>query len=177
MPKATKPNGDLQRLDKAYLIIPNYGTIYFYNLPELGDSKNASYNTDGIIGRSSPIHTYSHSDTRQISVQFHFFVLTEDDIDYNLNSLRAIQSCVYPRQGEQGAPFKPPVVCRLKVGELLGDTDLCVVLQQYSVKFPTEVAWDEDTYLPYKFDIDTTWWTVYNSSALPYQSNIIESGR
>lgn len=177
--KATTPIGDLQKLNNAYLVIPGLkNAIVFNNLPEIGDSKSANYNTEGIIGRASPIHTYSHSDTRQISLQLHFYVLKDDDVTTNLQYVRAIQSCVYPRQGKNGAPFGPPPICRLRFGNLLADNqDLCVVLQQYSVRYPTEVAFDESTYCPYKIDMDTTWWVVYTSSDLPFQTRIISSGR
>lgn len=177
MPKATGPYGDLTTLEKAYLDIPGYARIKFNNLPDISDSKSVSYQNEGIIGRASPIHTYSHSETRQISLQLHFFVVKEKDIETNLNHLRAIQSCAYPRLGEQGAPFKPPVICRLRMGNILSADDLCVVMQQYSVKFPTEVAYDEENYCPYKFDVDTSWMVVYNSSDLPHQSRIIDTGR
>jgi hypothetical protein len=74
----------------------------------------------------------------------------------------------------------PPPVCTIKCGKLLADEALCVVLQSYSVKFPTDVAWwegDDGLYCPYKFDVGTTWLTVYTSSDLPYQSRIVSSGR
>lgn len=178
MPKATMPSGILQELKKGYLFIPNYGTIYFNNIPEISDSKNSVYNGEGIIGRSSPIHTYSHSDTRIISIQFHYFVLQESDIETNLSDLRAIQSCGYPREGQKGAPFLPPPICKLRFGDVLAkEEDLCVIQQNCSLKIPTDAAFDEETYCPYKFDIDTTWWVVYTSDELPTQSRILTSGR
>lgn len=179
MPKATTPTGTLKNIEKGYLQIPGLQEkIYFNNLPELTDSKSAVYNSEGIIGRSSPLHTYSHSDTRQISLQLHFLVIEKSDIEKNLRQLRAIQSCVYPREGTGGASFSPPCVCKLKFGDFLAkDQDLCVVLQQYSVRVPTEVAFDEETLCPYKFDVDTSWWVVYTSTQLPVASRIMNTGR
>jgi hypothetical protein len=60
---------------------------------------------------------------------------------------------------------------------LLGAEPLCVVLRNYTVKFPTDVAWDENFYCPYKFDVETTWEAVYKSSDLPGQERIFTSGR
>lgn len=177
MPKATNRKGALNNIDQCWLYIPNFGTITVNNLPELGDSKNAVYNSDGIIGRSNPLHTYSYSDNRTVSIQFHFFVVEEQDIDKNLRYLRAIESCVYPREGQSGMPYAPPPICEFKCGDLIATESVCVICQQYSVKFPTEVAWDKRTLCPYKFDIDSTWWVVYDSMDLPDQSRIIRSGR
>jgi hypothetical protein len=53
------------------------------------------------------------------------------------------------------------------------DGFLCVVLKQYSVSFPTDVIWDEQTYLPYKFDVDLTWEVVYSNDTLPGQDQIL----
>lgn len=178
MPKATAPSGLLREIDKCYLEIPSYGRININNLPDVSDSKSVVYNSEGIIGRSSPLHTYSYSDSRTISIQFHFHVMQRDDITKNLSSMRAIQSCAYPREGDSPSPFKPPQICRLRVGNLLAhEQELCVTLQQYSVKWPSDVVWDEETLCPYHFDVDTSWMVVYTSADLPYASRIISSGR
>ena len=174
MPKATN-NGILRELD-CYVNIPNYGKIAFNNLPGIGDSKSAQYNSESIIGRSSPLHTYHYSDTRNISLTIHLFIAKESDAYTNLNHLRAIQSAVYTRKGPGGSPFLPPPICRLKCGNLLSTQEVCAVLQNYSVRFPDDVAWHRETYCPYRFDIDTTWWVVYPSPNLPDQSRIMQSG-
>jgi hypothetical protein len=196
MPKATQPTGKLQTIDKCYVEIPTSSIsgslpgipisislnsnvrIPINNLPEISDSKQAVYNNDPIIGRASPLHTYHYSDTRNISIQFHFIVTEQSDLENNLKYLRAIESAVYPREGDSNIPFRPPPICKLRCGNLLAvDKDLCVVLQQYSVKFPTDVVWDKDTLCPYKFDVDTTWLVVYSSQDLPTNSRIYSSGR
>lgn len=146
------------------------------SLPDISDSKTAVYNSEAIMGRSFPMYTYSHSADRNISIQLHYFVTEPGDAVENLQDLRWLQSAVYPRESKD-APYLPPPVCQLKCGSLLATEAICVVLQSYSVKFPTEVAWDEDTFCPFRFDVDTSWLVVYTSSDLPYQSRIIKSGR
>jgi len=172
-------NGSLNRIQKCFVIIE--GTrITFNNLPDISDSKNANYNNEPIIGRSFPLYTYAYSGDRIINLQFHFFVVNPGDAVQNLRDLRLIQSAVYPRPGFGSAPYLPPPVCLLNCGSLLGDAPLCAVLQQYSVKFPTEVAWEvntSQTFCPYRFDVDTTWLVVYSSSELPDQPDIVRSGR
>jgi len=180
---STNPKGDLTQISECVLTIPNGNgkgrdcEIVLNNLPDISDSKQTSYNNEAIIGRSFPLYTYSHSGDRSISISFHFFVLKKQDATENINSLRKIQSAAYPREGKNGAPFSPPVICTFKCGKLVGDTPLCLILQSYSVKFPTDVAWDEETYCPYKFDVETSWLTVYTSDELPDQNRIITSGR
>lgn len=176
--KATSSRGTLQTLPNCYLNIPSFGPIAFNNLPDIGDSKNAVYDSTPIIGRSSPLHSYHYSDTRTISLTMHFFVLSQGDAEYNLSALRAIQSCAYPRQGGSGgAPFAPPEICSVRCGDLLAKQDLCVVMQSYNVKWPTDVVWDESNMCPYRFDVDTNWWVVYSSDKLPFNTDIITSGR
>jgi hypothetical protein len=178
--KATN-NGSLVTVPDCLIKIPgasfngaNYGEILLNNLPDISDSKNAVYNGEAIIGRSFPLYTYSHSADRSISMQLHFFIVNPDDGARNLRYLRMIQSAVYPKNGTtSNTPYQPPPVCTIKCGNLLDDKELCVILQSYSVKFPTDVAWDEKTYCPYRFDIDTTWLVVYTSNKLPYQEDII----
>lgn len=179
MPLSTTPQGDLIPIENCRLNIPNAGEIVMDNLPEISDSKSAVYNNEPIIGRSFPLYTYHYSADRVISMQMHFFIKTQADAAENIQKLRWIESATYPRPGAggTGAPFIPPVICTLECGQLLGDEPLCVILQQYSVKFPTEIAWDQETYCPYRFDVDTTWWVVYTSCELPNADQIITSGR
>jgi hypothetical protein len=177
MPKATTSSGALAPINNCYIDVPGAQTITLDNLPDISDSKTVHYNVESIIGRSSPLHTYHYSDSRSINVTLHLFIVSPGDGDTNLQTLRAIQSAAYPRPGSGDAAFVPPVICQIYCGNLLATSPLCVVLQSYSVKFPTDVAWDADSLCPYHFDIDTTWWVVYNSSDLPDNSRIISSGR
>lgn len=195
--KSTKPDGSLRGIEQCYLCIPGatlppHDNIYktvgdgttnrsycllLDNLPEITDTKHAIYGEENVIGRASPVHVYSWSGTRQISIQFHFFITQPGDNMYNLACLRAIASCIYPQPGSGGIPFVPPVICSFRCGNLLANNkDVCVVLQQYSVQFPTDVAWDEETFCPMKFDINTNWWVVYTPTNLPTNKRIMESG-
>lgn len=179
MPKATLPSGDLVPIKDCYVYVPGYGQITLYALPDISDSKSAAYNDEAIIGRSFPLKTYSHSENRVISMQIHLYVRTKVDVFENLQILRALESATYPRDESGGgnAPFIPPPVCRIKCGLLLADEPLCVVLKSYSVKYPTDVPWDKDTYTPWKLDVDTSWEVVYKSSELPGQARILNTGR
>lgn len=178
--KATT-NGKLNYIPDCYISIPGFGNpITLKSLPDISDGKQASYNSENIMGRSNPMYTYSHSGDRNISMQLHFFITEEGDALKNLNTLRQLQSALYPREGKGGAPYMPPCVCTIKCGNLLSDDPLSVVLQSYSVKFPTEVAWwegEEGQYCPYRFDVDTSWLVVYRSSDLPYANRIFNTGR
>ena len=177
MPKATLPNGDLIPIQDCWIYIPNYDQFIMHALPDISDAKSASYSDEPIIGRAFPIKTYSYSENRSISMQIHLFVRKKADVSINLRILKGLQSCVYPRDGNGQAPYIPPPICQIKVGDLLGNEPLCVILKNYSVRFPTDVPWDEDTYTTWKFDIDTNWDVVYKSSDLPGQERIIKFGR
>ena len=178
MAQSTISGGRLTPIEDCYISIPGYGEkIYMRILPDISDGKSASYNDEPIIGRSFPMKTFSHSENRAINWTSYFMILEDGDAVKNLNHLRAIQSAVYPRDGNSGAPYAPPPVCVLSCGKLLREGgEVCAVLKSYSVKFPTDVAWDEETKIPYKFSVDTQWDIVYSSNSLPGQSQIIEFG-
>jgi hypothetical protein len=96
--KATD-NGRLRPLDKCTIEIPPNEPIILKSLPEIGDQKNAIYNNEAIIGRATPLYTYSHSGDRTINMQIHFLGVEKSDFTKNLKYLRIIQSAVYPREG------------------------------------------------------------------------------
>lgn len=187
MPKATTQTGALDILKNCY-ISTFWGQIQLRILPEISDSKKATYTADSIMGRSSPVVTYSHSDARTISMELTFMVTEKADIQRNIRYLRLLEALVYPGEPTE-APYSPPQIAQIVCGNLLGDTDdglpgelgspggVCCVLESYSVKFPTEVAWDETTYLPYKFSVSTQWQVVYACKDLPCNSRIISLGR
>lgn len=177
--KATTPDGSLRELEDCWIEVPPSAggkQINMRILPEISDSKSAAYNDEPIIGRSFPLKTYSHSENRSISWTAHFIVCKSADIGRNLEELRMLEACVYPKN-DGISPYEPPPVCKLYCGELLGMTPLCAVLKSYSVKFPTDVAWDDTGYLPYKFDVDMTWEVVYDSQDLPGAERIMGEGR
>jgi hypothetical protein len=180
--KATLPNGDLKQIPDCELIIPGVqnrlngsqaGQIVFNNLPDLSDQKGASYNDEPVIGRALPIKTFSQGENRAISVTANFYVIKRGDEDVNLRILRAIQSAVYPRDGNGAMPYYPPPVCKLKCGKLLSKNHLCVVMKDYNVKFPTDVPWNQQTYVPHKMEISMSFEVVYPSSRLPGQEQIV----
>lgn len=181
MPKSTFLGGKLKPITDCYIIIPvgsQDHTIILDNLPDISDTKSANYNDETVIGRASPLKTYAQSDSRAIQMTLHFITSERYGYYKNIEDLRAIQSAVYPREGESGAPFIPPPVCKIKCGQLLSQSgELCVILKSYSVKFPTDVSWDSDTYIPHKFDVDTTWDVVYTSQYLPGQERIFQLGK
>jgi len=179
MPKATFDGGPLKPIAGCYIIVPletgSERKITFNILPDISDQKGAAYNDETVIARSSPLKTYSTSENRSLSVGMHFVVSRPSDVFTHLQDLRVIQSAVYPREGF-GVPFVPPPICRIRCGELLSSGELCVVLKSYSVKFPTDAAWDENIFTPFKFDVDTSWDVVYKTERLPGQQRIFQSG-
>ena len=181
--KATVEGGALKPIDGCSLIIPKFGDfpgkeVFFNILPDISDSKTASYSTDLVMGRSSPMKSYVASDERQIGIVFHFIVAGRSDIYTNIETVRMIQAMAYPRDSDDklGVPFIPPPVCSFWCGRLLSSSTnrLCVVLKNYSLKIPTDVAWDADLLCPVKFDLDTNWDVVYASSELPGANKIIK---
>jgi hypothetical protein len=152
------------------------GQIVMNNLPDLSDSKSASYSDQTVIGRSFPIKTFSHSENRSISWTLHLFVTKAQDLAGNLAIMRRLESLVYPVDGGAG-PYAPPRICRLKCGDLLSNNGpICAILKSYSVKFPTDVAWDARSLTPYKMDIDLSFEVVYSSNNLPGADRIMRSG-
>lgn len=171
MAKATGADGSLQELAKCRIITP-FGDIKLKILPDITDSKSANYVNETIIGRSSPVTNYSHSEPRTISSDLHFMVTKCQDIVDNLRSLRMIESLVYPGEPANNAPYTPPPISKFYCGKLLGDAGVCVVLKNYSVRFQGDVAWDVETYLPYRFTISCQWEVVYACANLPTYQKI-----
>lgn len=171
----------LTPINNCYVEIPSKDgakRITVNALPDISDSKTATYTDENVAGRSSPYKVYGYSSVRAISFTFHFYAVDPKDFKTNLDNLRALASCAYPRDAEEGGelPYNPPTVCKLKCGKLLADNELCVILISYNVKFPTDVAWDEYSCVPYRFDVDTSWEVVYSSINLPGADKIIKSG-
>jgi hypothetical protein len=169
MPRGTQANGRLAVLDKCKIITP-CGTICLRILPDISDSKTAHYAPENAIGRSSPLITYAYSEPRMITTELHFMTTMTDDINDNWRALRIIQSLVYPGAATVGggAPFTPPPVVKFICGDLLdGPNGLCLILKSYNTRYPTNVAWDQQTYLPYQFSISCNWEVVYACKNLP----------
>jgi hypothetical protein len=180
--KATLPNGDLKPIYGCDLIIGGIkdllngylpGQIIFNNLPDIGDSKGASYNDEAVPGRSLPIKAFSQGENRSISVTANFYIIKNGDEVTNLKILRAIQSAVYPRDGNGVLPFKPPPICKLRCGKFLSANYLCVVMRDYNVKGGTDVPWHITNMMPSKLEVSMSFDVVYPSSKLPGQEQIL----
>lgn len=172
--KATTTNDDklaLAKIDKCYIKIGGK-QITFNNLPEISDQKGAAYSDEVVMGRTTPLKTYSHSETRVIGLKIHFIATQKNDLETNLSNLRLLESATYP--GTKSDPYSPPVVCQIKCGKLLGDEELNVVVKSYNVSFPTDVPWDEKTLMPHKFDVDLSLDVVYAPSQLPGADKILK---
>jgi len=176
--KATDSTGNLNELNDCYItakISNNDYTIFMYILPDISDTKQSTYSDETGMGRSAPIKVFSHGDSRSISWTAHFFSPTKIMGEKNLNSLRILESLVYPDVSNTTL-VSPPPIARIKCGSLLGAAELCVILKSYTVKFPTDVAWDKNTYMPIKFDVDMTFEVVYQTIKLPGSRQIINFG-
>lgn len=166
MAKATNQYGQLQELVKCRIETP-FGRIIMKVLPEITDTKAANYTNEPIMGRTTPLLNYSYSEPRTLQTDITFIVTTCQDICDNLTYLRLIESLVYPGDPRGSAPFTPPPICKFICGRLIDDNGVCVVLRNYSVRFPTDVPWDVETYLPYKFTVGCQWEVVYACRNLP----------
>ena len=180
MPNATDRSGILVPISsEAYLQIGNdmvegENPYYFNNVPDLGDSKGATYNDENVIGRAVPIKTFSNGDNRSLSLSINLFVQVQSDCRRNLRILRRIQSAVYPRPGLSSTiPYMPPNICKLKVGSLLSECPICVVMKDYNVRFPTDVPWDAETLCPYRMEISMSFEQVFSSDNLPNNTKIL----
>ena len=189
--KATNNQGKLVPMKDCYLqsdLAANgklYGSnnsiqLFFDNIPDISDKKGAKYNDETGIGRTAPIKAYAYSENRAISVECHFFVQEKTD-GFNSQSARAIlrtlrwlEAHVYPRQAS--APYAPPPIMQIKCMKNLSETPLCVVLLDYTVKFDSQVPWDEETGIPYKVDVSLSFEVVYESANLPYAEEIVVHG-
>lgn len=178
--KATAIGGKLNPITKCTITIPSGPTITLKALPEIDDQKEANYEQEEGIGRTQPYLTYKNSGFRKISMTLHFAVTDESDVDTIWGYIRALQSTVYPNGGgSSGAPYEPPAICKLQCGKIFKDVNgdyVCAVCTSVGVKYPTEPAWDEETYLPWKVDVSTSWQIVYSPNDLPGADKILALG-
>lgn len=175
--KATLSKGKLKDIEDCYIEISDFNIkIIMNNLPDISDSKSASYGDESAIGRSAPFKSYQWSDNRSISWTAHFYTIEASDVQKNINILRALEACVYPKDNANGLPYSPPPILKIKCGKSLGESDICVIMRSYSVRFDSSVPWDGDTLLPYKLDIDMQFEAVYDQSNLPGSEKILSEG-
>lgn len=187
--KATRRDGRLIPLDDCYLYSkldsagPLYSkgdknTLYFDNIPDISDKKSAKYNDETGIGRTAPFKVYANSENRTISCECHFFVQQASgpqSAESIKNTLRWLEAHVYPQKPLNGT-YNPPPIMQIKCFKNIGEESLCVVLNNYNVKFDPAVPWDEKTGIPYKIDVSLDFEVVYQSSDLPYAEDIVITG-
>ena len=175
MPKATGKNSILEPIEDCYIEIEGK-KIIMNNLPDISDSKSATYADEISIGRSSPFKNFSNSDNRVISWTCHFFVQKVGDDQRIIQDIRLLMSATYPKTEKTGGgPYAPPPICHLKCGRILGETELCAVLKSYTIKYDTTVPW-MGSCLPYKTDMDLQFEVVYNQADLPGSETIMQFG-
>lgn len=189
--KATNLQGDLVDISNCYIEIDGITwkdsnnnnaspRITMKTLPDISDSKGASYTNESGIGRSMPFKSYSNSEDRAINWTIHFIVCKQQDIQEILSQVRLLEALVYPDMDAYGGePYAPPAICKLKCGSILATEPVCAVLKNYSLKFDPTVPCDENTLLPYKFDMDLSFEVVYdqnNQNFLAGASQIFKIG-
>lgn len=176
--KATLPGGKLKNIDDIYIEIDGK-TIYAYILPDISDSKSASYADENSIGRTTPFKNYSYSENRVITWTHHWIVDVRSRVDQILEEIRYFQALAYPSNNP--SPYSPPWIAHIKAGNILDEDPLCCVLKSYNLKYATDVPWYSDlsgkTSIPYKVDMDLNFEVVYDNSAglIPYAEDIIIS--
>ena len=188
-PKATDPQGQLNEIPGCALDIPGARTVRFNTMPIIQDSKGAKWNDEPIMGRATPLTTYSHSDIRMITIDIPLIATNNGSESepgsflYNKAILRAVESAAYPRGPTSEAPYVPPPVCKFRCGQMITGSQsnpiegICMVLDNYSVKFDTSVPFDPATLIPFKFNISSKWRVVYRSDHLPNQNRIWQIGK
>jgi hypothetical protein len=159
MARATSSTGNLNSIEDCYIRVGS-DIIYMYSLPQISDSHGADYAAENGIGRSIPTQAFQHGTSRTISWDVTFIADGESKLNRNLKQL----------------PFLPPKILKITCGKLLGDYELCVILKQISVQWPTDVPWSSFSYIPYKFNANCSFEVVYNSAELPGQSRILKIG-
>ena len=184
---ATTGTGKFVNIPDCYIQIGSQEPIYMYIMPDIGDQHEAKYNTQDGIGRSMPMYTFAFGGVRSISWTIHLYADSLDRLISNLQVLRRIEACTYPRVDQvKDLPFTPPSICRLKCGEVLGSPtyEISAVLKSYNVKFPVDVQWSGPisykgqnySSIPYKFDIDCSFEVVYSAGTLPGAERIVQFG-
>ena len=182
MGNATDRNGNLIEIFDCYIRASGDPAvkIVMNNLPEISDSKSATYSEETAMGRSVPIKAFAQGSSRKIGWKMIVIAPSNDEQLKAINNLRFLESCVYPKADPSNLlPYIPPRVLSIKCGRLLSDSELSVILTDYSVDFPTDQPWSYYTntlYLPYKFTLSLTFEVVYDSRQLPGADRIIRLG-
>lgn len=177
--RATNKLGKLSRIEDCYIRASDF-IIHMNNLPDITDSKDASYAEESGMGRSTPFKTFNSGGSRKIGWKIKMISYDQESILENLDNLRKLESCVYPRPDPANAiPYIPPRILSLKCGSLIANTEVTAILMSYSVTFPSDQVWnttEQGKYLPAKIDVDLNFEIVYDSRYLPGANRIIELG-
>lgn len=178
MARATNLNGLLQPISDCYIRVGR-DVIVMKVLPSINDSHGATFNSENGIGRSLPTKTFVNGGDRSIGWDITFVSEGDAQLRQNLSYYRLLMSCTYPVDTGGNVPFLPPKILKIKCGSLLADEELCVILENISVSWPTDGAWSDIQYgyIPYKFNCQLTFKVVYNSADLPGQQRILTLGR
>ena len=176
--KATLLGGKLKNIKDIYIEVDGE-PIYAYILPDISDSKSASYADENSIGRTTPFKNYSYSENRVITWTHHWIVDVRSRVDQIYNEIRQLQALTYPTKDI--SPYAPPWIAHIKAGDILAKEPLCCVLKSYNIKYATDVPWYSNSSntvsIPYKVDMDLNFEVVYDNSAgqIPYADDIIIS--
>ena len=180
---ATNATGKLNFIPLCYIRVEKE-IIYMYSLPDITDSKDATYDEQQGMGRTSPFKTFNSSGSRKISWKLAFISYDSESRGRNLKNLRLLESCVYPRQDPNDIiPYIPPAILSIKCGDLLcnRDEELNVILTSYNVTFPVDKVWNSEddgsgVFFPAKLDVTLSFEVVYDSRYLPGADRIIRLG-
>lgn len=156
--------------------------IFFEVLPEITENKAATYNDEMILGRSSPVKTFAHSDNRVITMTMNFVATHNSDFIRYRQYLFAIAGATHPRYRDG---YAPPPICKIKVGGILGSYPggVDAVLRNYDFNTDNTAFWwdrratdnaDRNAqYVSMRFSINTNWDVVYSYETLPSYSDVL----
>jgi hypothetical protein len=150
----------------------------FVALPEVSDSKEAQYSDIPILGRSSPIPTFSHSGYRRLQIVFHLHSTSEELRKYHAQFIWAAASLVHP---EYEQSYRPPRLAWFKCGTLIGGgsdrtSGGYVRLLTDSVNYtldPEQVWLDRSDLMPQYVSLSMAVRVVYNYRGLPGANKVL----
>lgn len=176
-------NGKPVFLKGVSMLIPNSGgqgftDWQFVALPEVSDSKEAQYSDIPILGRSSPIPTFSHSGYRKFQIAFHLHSITDELKQYHVNFIRAVASLVHP---EYNNSYRPPRLAWFKCGSLIGIPTATggrgyvrILAESYSYTMDPEYVWlDQLDLVPQYIALNINVRVVYSYARLPGADSVL----
>ena len=169
--KATDATGVLVPIPNFYLKVGTRIMSPRMIPTNINDTKSATYQNEGIPGRTTPIKYYTGSEPRIISFNWPFFMSNEITKKEAIDYLKIFKSLVYPRSSTTAA-YAPPTICKFKCGQITENQELCVILTNYSLGFGNTTVWDAEL-LPISFEVGLNFEVVYASSNLPGSEKMI----